>query len=313
MAFQFDKLFQMIQKRGMNKTQFRQKAGISTSTLAKLSKNEPVGIEVLEKICTCLNCQPGDIMTFVQKTDNLLLKTLREEKQMNLKGGIYHTSQIKLTYNSNHMEGSQLSEEQTRYIFETNTIGMEADSSAVNVDDIIETTNHFDAFRYLIDVAEEELSEMIIKEFHRILKSGTSDSRREWFRVGEYKLKPNMVGDLETSLPENVKADMEKLLIDYREKKDMKIEDLIDFHYRFERIHPFQDGNGRVGRLILFKECLRHNFTPIVIEDRFEQFYYRGLAEYKKEKGYLTDTCLNGQDMYRKIMDYYHIVNGGNK
>ncbi|MBP3702604.1 MAG: helix-turn-helix transcriptional regulator, partial [Lachnospiraceae bacterium] len=173
MAFQFDKLFQMIQKRGMNKTQFRQKAGISTSTLAKLSKNEPVGIEVLEKICTCLNCQPGDIMTFVQKTDNLLLKTLREEKQMNLKGGIYHTSQIKLTYNSNHMEGSQLSEEQTRYIFETNTIGMEADSSAVNVDDIIETTNHFDAFRYLIDVAEEELSEMIIKEFHRILKSGT--------------------------------------------------------------------------------------------------------------------------------------------
>lgn len=243
MAFRFDKLFQMIQKRGMNKTRFRQKAGISTSTLAKLSKNESVGLEVLEKICTCLNCQPGDIMTFVQKTDNLLLKTLREEKQMNLKGGIYHTSQIKLTYNSNHMEGSRLSEEQTRYIFETNTIGMETDSSAINIDDIIETTNHFDAFRYLIDVAEEELSEMIIKEFHRILKSGTSDSRREWFRVGEYKLKPNMVGDLETSLPENVKADMEKLLIDYREKKNMKIEDLIDFHYRFERIHPFQDGN----------------------------------------------------------------------
>ena len=307
MSFKYDKLFILAQNRGFNKTQLRQKADISTATLAKLSKNEPVGMEVIEKLCICLKCQPGDIMSYEWETANQLLRTLREEKNMNLPGGIYHTTQVKLAYNSNHIEGSRLSEEQTRYIFETNTIGVEADKASVNVDDIIETNNHFDAFRYLLDVAEEDLSEKLVKEFHRILKSGTSDSRKDWFRVGDYKLKPNMIGDRETSQPEQVETDMKKLLWDYHRKKEHNIEDIVRFHYHFERIHPFQDGNGRVGRLLLFKECLKNNHVPIIIEDRFKQFYYRGLNEYERETGYLVDTCLNEQDMYRKLLDYYKI------
>ncbi len=307
MGFRYDKLFELVKARGMNKTGLREKAGISTSTLAKLSKNEMVGMDVLEKICACLRCQPGDIMSFEVVTENALLNVLREEMQMNLKGGIYHSTQVKLAYNSNHMEGSRLSEDQTRYIFETNTIGVEEENTTVNIDDIIETNNHFDAFRYLLDVAEEDLSEQIIKEFHRILKNGTSDSRKDWFRIGDYKLKPNMVGDKETSAPEQVEADMQKLLFDYHQIKVMTIEDLIAFHYRFATIHPFQDGNGRVGRLILFKECLKYGFIPIMIEDRYKQFYYRGLKEYEREKGYLTDTCLNGQDMYQTLMEYFKV------
>ena len=273
MSFRYDKLFQVANSRGLNKTQLRERANISTATLAKLSKNEPVGMEVIEKLCICLNCQPGDIMSYEMKTENKLLKVLREERNMNLPGGIYHTTQVKLAYNSNHIEGSRLSEEQTRYIFETNTIGVENDEPSVNVDDIIETNNHFEAFRYLLDVAEENLSEKIIKEFHRILKSGTSDSRKDWFRVGDYKLKPNMVGDKETSQPEQVETDIKKLLLDYHREKQHAIEDIVEFHYHFERIHPFQDGNGRVGRLILFNECLKNNLVPIIIEDRFKQFY----------------------------------------
>ncbi len=224
-----------------------------------------------------------------------------------MKGGIYHTTQIQLAYNSNHIEGSKLTEDQTRYIFETNTLGFENDREAINIDDIIETTNHFEAFKYLLNVAEDELSEEIIKEFHCILKSGTSDSRKDWFRIGEYKLKPNIVGDKETSAPEEVEPDIRKLLIDYNVKKEKTVEDLIDFHFRFERIHPFQDGNGRVGRLILFKECLKNNIVPIIIEDQYKMFYYRGLKEYENEKGYLVDTCLNGQDTYERLMDYFKI------
>ncbi|MBO5165781.1 MAG: Fic family protein [Lachnospiraceae bacterium] len=307
MGFRYDKLFELAKARGMNKTGLREKTGISTATLAKLSKNETVGMDVLERICACLRCQPGDIMSFEVVTENALLNVLREEMQMNLKGGIYHSTQVKLAYNSNHMEGSRLSEDQTRYIFETNTIGVEEENTAVNVDDIVETNNHFDAFRYLLDVAEEDLSEQIIKEFHRILKNGTSDSRKDWFRIGDYKLKPNMVGDKETSAPEQVEADMQKLLTAYHQIKERTIEDLIAFHYRFESIHPFQDGNGRVGRLILFKECLKYGFVPIMIEDKYKQFYYRGLKEYEREKGYLTDTCLNGQDMYQALMDYFKV------
>lgn len=307
MGFRYDKLFELAKARGMNKTALREKTGISTATLAKLSKNEMVGMDVLEKICACLRCQPGDIMSFEVVTENALLNVLREEMQMNLKGGIYHSTQVKLAYNSNHMEGSRLSEDQTRYIFETNTIGVEEENTAINVDDIVETNNHFDAFRYLLDVAEEDLSEQIIKEFHRILKNGTSDSRKDWFRIGDYKLKPNMVGDKETSAPEQVEADMQKLLTAYHQIKEMTIEDLIAFHHRFESIHPFQDGNGRVGRLILFKECLKYGFVPIMIEDKYKQFYYRGLKEYEREKGYLTDTCLNGQDMYQALMNYFKV------
>ena len=307
MGFCYDKLFQLVKSKGMNKTQLRELTGISTSTLAKLSKNEMVGMDILEKICLALKCQPGDIMSFELQSDNLLLNTLREEKDMNLKGGIYHITQIKLAYNSNHIEGSRLSEDQTRHIFETNTIGIEEADEVVNVDDIIETKNHFDAFRYLVDIADEELSEPIIKEFHRILKKGTSDSRKEWFRVGDYKMKPNIVGDMETSAPENVKADIQRILADYHKKQNKEIEDLIEFHYYFEKIHPFQDGNGRVGRLILFKECLKYGLVPIIIEDRYKQFYYRGLREYVQEKGYLVDTCLNGQDMYGSLMKYFRL------
>lgn len=308
MGFRYDKLFELANSRGLNKTKLRELAKISTVTLAKLSKNEKVGLDVIEKLCIALKCQPGDIMSFELPTTNSLLTALREESAMNLKGGIYHTTQIKLAYNSNHIEGSKLTEDQTRYIFETNTLGFESEKESVNVDDIIETTNHFEAFRYLLNVAEDELSEVIIKEFHRILKSGTSDSRKEWFKIGEYKQRPNVVGDTETSAPEAVDSDIKKLLIDYNAKREKRVGDLIDFHFRFEKIHPFQDGNGRVGRLILFKECLRYGIIPIMIEDQYKMFYYRGLKEYENERGYLVDTCLNGQDMYERLMDYFEIA-----
>lgn len=235
-----------------------------------------------------------------------LLNVLKEEKDMNLKGGIYHITQVKLAYNSNRIEGSRLSEDQTRYIYETNTIGVEK-SESINVDDIIETVNHFEAFRYLLDVAGEKLTDKIIKEFHRILKAGTSDSRKEWFRVGDYKIKPNIVGDRETSAPEEVENDIARLLSAYNEKRKVTIEDIIEFHYQFECIHPFQDGNGRVGRMIMFKECLKNNIVPILIEDAYKQFYYRGLKEYENEKGYLTDTCLHGQDTYQDLLKYFRI------
>lgn len=307
MGFSYGNLFKMLETRGLSKTALREKTGISTATLAKLSKNENVGMDVLEKICIALNCQPGDILSYSVEVKNKLLKVLREEMQMNLKGGIYHSTQIKLAYNSNHMEGSKLSEDQTRYIFETNTIGVETEKEAINVDDIIETTNHFDAFRYLLDVAETDFSEQVIKEFHRILKDGTSDSRKDWFAVGDYKRKPNTVGERKTSAPKDVQRDIQKLLIDYENIEEKTMEDIVEFHYQFERIHPFQDGNGRVGRLILFKECLKNGITPIIIEEQYKMFYYRGLKEFETEKGYLVDTCLNGQDMYQKMMDYYEI------
>ncbi len=305
MGFSYENLFRMLETRGLSKTALREKTGISTSTLAKLSKNENVGMDVLEKLCIALSCQPGDILSYSVDVENRLLKVLREEMQMNLKGGIYNSTQIKLAYNSNHMEGSKLSEEQTRYIFETNTIGVETEKDVINVDDIIETTNHFDAFRYLLEVAENDLSEGIIKEFHRILKDGTSDSRKDWFAVGDYKRKPNTVGERKTSAPKDVQRDVQNLLNNYESIKDKTVEDIIAFHYQFERIHPFQDGNGRVGRLILFKECLKNGITPVVIENQYKMFYYRGLKEFETEKGYLIDTCLSGQDMYQKMMDYY--------
>ena len=307
MGFSYNNLFKILKDRNISKTMLREQTGISTSTLAKLSKNENVGMDVLEKICLALNCQPGDILSYTFEIKNKLLSVLREEMEMNLKGGIYHSTQIKLAYNSNHIEGSRLSEDQTRYIYETNTIGVEESDETINVDDIIETNNHFDAFRYLLKVAENDLSENIIKEFHRILKEGTSDSRKEWFAVGDNKTKPNTVGERKTSAPKNVQRDIRNLLNEYENIKEKTIEDLIEFHYRFECIHPFQDGNGRVGRLILFKECLKYGFTPIIIEDQYKMYYYRGLKEFEEEKGFLIDTCLNGQDMYRTMMEYFEI------
>ena len=234
-----------------------------------------------------------------------LLERLREEKKSSLKGGIYHKIQIELTYNSNHIEGSKLTHDQTRYIFETNTIGVEND--ALNVDDIIETANHFKCIDMIIDNATYKLTEKFIKELHFTLKSGTSDSRKDWFNVGDYKKLPNEVGGKETASPETVAQKIKNLLNSYNQKNEHTLEEIIDFHYQFEALHPFQDGNGRVGRLIMFKECLKNNIVPFIIDDSLKMFYYRGLSERKNEKGYLTDTCLTAQDRFKKYLEYFKV------
>lgn len=234
-----------------------------------------------------------------------VLDTLREQKEMKLKGNLYHQTQVSFAYNTNHIEGSTLTEDQTRYIFETNTILFEGDTIA-KVDDILETSNHFKLVDYMLDVADKELTEKMIKEFHKILKEGTSDSRVEWFNVGEYKQRANTIGSgIKTTLPNNVGKEMSKLMDWYNSLKQVTIKEIIEFHYRFESIHPFQDGNGRIGRIIMFKECLENNIVPFIIQDADKLFYYRGLKEYKSEKGYLTDTCLNAQDQYIKMIEYY--------
>ncbi|WP_121965293.1 Fic family protein [Myroides sp. N17-2] len=238
-------------------------------------------------------------------SNNLLLNHLKEQKDMKLKGGIYHRTQIDLTYNSNRIEGSKLTQDQTRYIFETNTIGATKDS--VNVDDIIETTNHFSCINLIIDKAKVKLTESLIKELHYMLKSGTSDARKEWFNVGDYKKLPNEVGGNKTCQPKEVSSKMKELLTSYNNIDNKSIEDIIDFHYHFEIIHPFQDGNGRVGRLIMFKECLANNIVPFIIEDDIKMFYYRGLQEWSTIKEYLLDTCLSAQDQYKAILDYFEI------
>ena len=234
-----------------------------------------------------------------------LLSILQEEKRTKYAGGIYHKTQIELTYNSNHIEGSRLTHDQTRYIFETNTIGVE--NEVLNVDDVIETSNHFRCIDLIIDHAASTLSEHFIKKLHHILKTGTSDSRKDWFAVGEYKRLPNEVGGMQTSLPEEVADRMKALLSDYNAVPKKTLDDILDFHVRFERIHPFQDGNGRVGRLIMFKECLKYNIVPFIIEENLKLLYYRGLKEWYNEKGYLTDTCLIAQDKYKAYLDYFRI------
>ena len=234
-----------------------------------------------------------------------LLDILKDEKKNKYSGGIYHKTQIELTYNSNHIEGSRLTHEQTKYIFETNTIGLE--NEVLNVDDIIETTNHFRCIDMIINHANATLTEKLIKELHLTLKNGTSDSRKEWFAVGAYKKLPNEVGGMETALPEEVDDKMKKLLTEYNAKNDKIFEDILEFHVKFERIHPFQDGNGRVGRLIMFKECLKYNIVPFIIEDDLKMFYYRGLKEWDNERGYLTDTCLTAQDRFKAYLDYFRI------
>ena len=234
-----------------------------------------------------------------------LLERLRAEKKASVKGGIYHKIQIELTYNSNHIEGSKLTHDQTRYIFETNTIGAEND--ALNVDDIIETANHFKCIDMVIDNATYRLTEKFIKELHLTLKSGTSDSRKNWFNVGEYKKLPNEVGGKETAKPEDTANKIKTILKDYNQKDEHTLEEIIDFHYRFETIHPFQDGNGRVGRLIMFNECLKNNIVPFIIDDSLKMFYYRGLSEWNNEKGYLTDTCLEAQDKFKKYLEYFKV------
>lgn len=242
-----------------------------------------------------------------KKADSIspLLKVLKEEKSSGLHGGIYHKIQIELTYNSNHIEGSKLTHDQTRYIFETNTIGIE--NTAVNVDDIVETANHFKCIDMVIDNAGRSLNEHFIKKLHLTLKSGTSDSRKDWFAVGEYKKLPNEVGGKTTAEPEEVAEKMKTLLEKYNSKKEKTFDELLDFHYQFERIHPFQDGNGRVGRLILFKECLHNNIVPFIIDDDLKLFYYRGLSNWTTETGYLRDACLATQDKFKEYLKYFRI------
>ena len=232
-----------------------------------------------------------------------LLEILQHEKAARYSGGIYHKTQIEMTYNSNHIEGSRLTHDQTRYIFETNTIGVTGE--AVNVDDVIETANHFRCIDFIIEHAKSALTEKMIKELHLMLKTGTSDARQDWFAVGAYKKMPNEVGGMAITMPEDVAAEMQTLLAAYSAKKAKTLEDILDFHVRFERIHPFQDGNGRVGRLIMFKECLKYGIVPFIIEDNLKMFYYRGLKEWRREKGYLTDTCLTAQDRYKAYLDYF--------
>ena len=224
---------------------------------------------------------------------------------MRLKGGIYHRTQIDLTYNSNRIEGSKLTHEQTRFIFETNTIGLSDES--VNVDDIIEATNHFRCVDLIIEKAKSKLSESFIKELHYILKSSTSDSRKDWFKVGDYKKLPNEVGGTATCPPKEVHAEMKTLLEDYNAKNEKTVEDIIEFHWKLECIHPFQDGNGRVGRLVMFKECLANNIVPFIIDEELKLFYYRGLREWENAKNYLIDTCLTAQDNYKAILKYFEI------
>ena len=240
-----------------------------------------------------------------EDASNTLLDILKEEKKAKLHGGIYHRVQVDLTYNSNHIEGSRLTHDQTRYIFETNTIGIV--DEAVRVDDIIETTNHFRCIDFIIDKANASLSETVTKQLHYLLKSGTSDSRKDWFAVGEYKKLPNEVGGMDTAMPEDVSKEIKNLLAWYNAIENVTLEDIIEFHVRFEKIHPFQDGNGRVGRLIMFKECLKNNIVPFIIDENHKLFYYRGLKEWTRERGYLVDTCLSAQDNFKLRLDYYRI------
>lgn len=290
-------------------SEFAQKHGCSERTVrnyCKLGKiagayivgktwNIPENSEIPSRRCKSKKASP-------------LLIALREQQQMRIKGGIYHRTQIDMTYNSNHIEGSRLTHQQTRYIFETNIIGFEEENGlCLYVDDIIETTNHFRCIDLIIARAEETLTESFIKELHSILKNGTSDSTKEWFAVGEYKRLPNEVGGNETVLPENVHNEMKTLLKEYNSKKQKRFEDILDFHQKFENIHPFQDGNGRIGRLIMFKECLANGFVPFIITEELKMFYYRGLREWTHLKGYLLDTCLTAQDNYKSLLDYFRI------
>ncbi len=236
---------------------------------------------------------------------NKLLSYFKEEKHAKRKGGLYHKTQVNLAYNSNRIEGSKLTEEQTRYIFETRTIGFK-DQEAVPVDDIIEASNHFVAFDYLLDTVDKPLSNEIIKDFHRILKTGTSDATKEWFCVGDWRKLANEVGGTATSLPKEVEPDMNKLNDWYNSISEFSFEDIVEYHYRFEKIHPFQDGNGRVGRLVMFRECLKNNIIPFIIDDDHKQFYYRGLKEFGNVRGYLIDTCLSAQDTYKVWIQYFY-------
>ena len=294
--------YSKLAEKGITKTDLSKELGISSRTIAKIAKGEKLSKATLQKIAGFLSCSHEELCEEV--SDNAILQVLREEKEARLSGGLYHELQVRMTYNSNHIEGSKLTEDQTRLIFETNTIEV---GDGILVDDILETVHHFRAIDYVIDKAEEELSEDIIKHLHYLLKHDTKDSTLSWFAVGDYKKRANVVGGRETVKPKEVPGRMHELLADYNAKDKVTIEDVVAFHAEFEHIHPFQDGNGRVGRLIALKECLHHNIIPFIIEDSKKGFYYRGLSEWRNEKGWLTDTCLDGQDTFIRLLDMLDI------
>lgn len=306
-----DKIKLYRENKKMTQNEVADILGVSSATISKYESGtlEP-NIESLKRLAELFEISVDELLNDEEDKFDIskinALDILREQKEMKLKGNLYHNTQIIFAYNTNHIEGSKLTEDQTRYIFETNTIFFEGETVA-SVDDILETANHFKLVDYMLDIAEEKLTEDIIKEFHRILKEGTMDSRKDWFNVGEYKKLPNEAGSMKTIEPKYVQRDMTKLMEWYNSLKEITIKEIIEFHARFEKIHPFQDGNGRVGRIIIFKECLKNNIIPFIILDKDKVFYYRGLKEYqnKTEKGYLIDTCLNAQDQYTALIGYY--------
>ena len=291
-----------LNERGITRSDLTKELGISSRTIAKIGRGEKLSRVVMEKLCGYFSCTAAELCSEV--SDNPILQTLREEKAAKISGGLYHELQVRMTYNSNHIEGSRLTEDQTRLIFETNTLDA---GDGVPVDDILETVHHFRAIDYVIDCADDLLTEEIIKELHFILKRDTKDSTLDWFAVGDYKKRPNVVGGRETTKPKDVPAQMKALLDAYNAKWEVTIQDIIAFHAEFEKIHPFQDGNGRVGRLIALKECLRFNIVPFLIEDSKKAFYYRGLSEWDNEKGWLTDTCLDGQDTFKRLLAMFDL------
>ncbi len=295
-------LEKILKEKGIGKTELSTEAGLSTRTVAKIAKGEKLSTHSLNRIAGYLNVAPELLCR--KEADNKILQILRDEKEIQLSGGLYHELQVRMTYNSNHMEGSKLSEDQTRLIFETNTINV---GDGIPVDDILETVHHFRAIDYCIDIAEEKLTEEIIKKLHYMLKHDTKDEALPWYAIGDYKKRANVVGGRETSKPSEVARDMRALLERYNARGNVTIEDIIEFHAEFEYIHPFQDGNGKVGRLIALKECLKNNIIPFIIEDSKKSFYYRGLSEWRREKGWLVDTCLDGQDTFVKLLDILEI------
>lgn len=304
-----EKIKKYREKKKMTQLEVAEILGVKPATISKYEAGtlEP-NIESLKKLADLFEISVDELLEEdgfdISKIN--ILEILKEQKSMKLKGNLYHNTQIIFAYNTNHIEGSKLTEDQTRYIYETNTLLTEKES-ITNLDDIIETANHFKLVDYMLDVADKDLTEEMIKEFHKILKEGTSDSRKDWFAIGEYKKLPNEVEGLNTTTPKNVVRDMKKLLDWYRNLEIVTINEIIEFHAKFEKIHPFQDGNGRIGRIIAFKECLKNNIIPFIILDKDKLFYYRGLYQYQtnREKGYLIDTCLNAQDQYIKMIEYY--------
>lgn len=291
-----------LNEHGITRSDLTKMLGISSRTIAKIGRGEKLSRVVMEKLCGYFSCTAAELCREI--SDNPILQALREEKDAKISGGLYHELQVRMTYNSNHIEGSRLSEEQTRLIFEANTIDA---GDGVPVDDILETVHHFRAIDYVIDCADDMLTEEIIKKLHFILKHDTKDSTLDWFAVGEYKKRANVVGGRETTRPKDVPARMKALLESYNAKSEVTIEDIIAFHAAFEQIHPFQDGNGRVGRLVALKECLRFGIIPFLIEDSKKAFYYRGLSEWENEKGWLTDTCLDGQDTFKRLLAMFEL------